>query len=105
MTKRRMTNYVGFVCILFSFWACKMPAITTKTENKSVPTHYYNEDTTNVATIKWREYFTDPSLVALIDTALRNNQELNIMLREIEMSKNEIKARKGEYLPFASLRG
>lgn len=101
-----MTNYAGFVCILFSFWACKMPAITTKRENKSVPAHYNNsQDTTNVATIKWREYFTDPSLVALIDTALRNNQELNIVLREIEMSKNEIVARKGEYLPFASLRG
>ncbi len=40
----------------------------------------------------------------MIDTALSRNQELNITLQEIEISKNEIRARKGEYLPFVGLR-
>jgi len=44
-------------------------------------------------------------LSALIDTALHNNQELNITLQEIEISQNEISARKGEYLPFVNLGG
>jgi outer membrane protein TolC len=44
-------------------------------------------------------------LIAIIDTALKNNQELNIALREIEIDKNEIQARKGEYLPFVNLAG
>jgi NodT family efflux transporter outer membrane factor (OMF) lipoprotein len=43
--------------------------------------------------------------VALIDTALKNNQELNITLREIDITRNEIRARKGEYLPFVAARG
>ena len=56
-------------------------------------------DSTSVADIPWRAYFNDAHLQALIDTALANNQELNIVLQEIEIRKNEIRARKGEYLP------
>lgn len=92
-----------FFCILW-FGACKVPAITGKQENKSVPKSYSSSlDTTNSATIKWRAYFTDPNLLAIIDTALANNQELNIIMQEIKMSENEIMARKGEYLPFVNL--
>lgn len=78
---------------------------TTKIENKSVPASFNNsQDTTNTATIKWKDYFNDQNLNALIDTALKNNQELNITLQEIEIGKNEIRARKGEYLPFGGIR-
>ena len=41
----------------------------------------------------------------MIDTGLKNNQELNIILQEIEINKNEIRARKGEYLPYVNLSG
>ena len=44
-------------------------------------------------------------MIAIIDTALINNQELNIIFQEIEIGKNEVRARKGEYLPFVGLRG
>jgi len=50
-------------------------------------------------------FFKDPNLRSLIDTALRNNQELNIVLQEINIAKNEVRARKGEYLPFINLIG
>jgi len=76
----------------------------SKTENIAVPASFNNlQDTTNTAKIKWKDYFSDQNLIALIDTALKKNQELNITLQEIELSKNEIMARKGEYLPFVSL--
>jgi len=88
---------VAFCCL----WSCKIPALTTKTENKTTPPAYYNStDTVNAANIQWRSYFNDPQLIAIIDTALKNNQELNIALQEIEMVKNEVYARKGEYRPF-----
>ncbi|NBT17045.1 MAG: TolC family protein, partial [Chitinophagia bacterium] len=64
-----------------------MPAITGKEENKSTPLSYQNtQDTANVANLQWRSYFKDPLLIALIDTALANNQELNITLQEIEIT-------------------
>jgi len=94
------------ILLFFIVWlgACKVPAITGKEESKSVPQAYHNsQDKLNSKSIKWRAYFSDPYLHAIIDTALLNNQELNITLQEIEMTKNEIMTRKGEYLPFVNL--
>lgn len=73
-------------------------------ERKEVPLDFgAASDTTSVADISWRVFFTDPNLVALIDTALSRNQELNIVLQEINMARNEVRARRGEYLPFVRL--
>lgn len=107
MSKIRMYKYAGVALIVLSFTGCKTPALVQRTENTTVPANYENalQDTVNVATLTWKEYFTDPYLDTLIDTALKNNQELNITLQEIEIAKNEIRARKGEYLPFVGLKG
>ncbi|MEQ8231681.1 MAG: efflux transporter outer membrane subunit [Gammaproteobacteria bacterium] len=59
----------------------------------------------NSASLAWRDFFDDPHLAALIDTALANNQEMSILLQEIEISKSEVTARTGEYLPSVRLRG
>ena len=101
-----MKNKIIIILAVICFAACKIPALVGKQENKTVPAYYNTaSDSTNIASIKWRNYFTDPYLIALIDSALKNNQELNIALREIEMDKNEIEARKGEYLPFVNVGG
>jgi multidrug efflux system outer membrane protein len=92
--------YIGIVCMVLLYTACRLPDMGRTTENKSVPESYIgSKDSTNSAKVKWKQYFTDPNLNALIDTALKNNQELNITLMEIEISRNEVRARKGEYLP------
>jgi len=91
------------IMVLVLLQAC-VPAKELRTEDKNMPTTYLNqsEDTLTVATMKWRDFFSDPYLVALIDSALVNNQELNIMLQQVDMAQNEIRARKGEYLPFVN---
>jgi len=103
--KARIMHKPDLALLLMVLLGGCIPALKiTKTENKSVPASYaHSQDTTNTATIKWKEYFNDPNLAGLIDTALKNNQELNITLQEIEINKNEIRARKGEYLPFVGL--
>lgn len=105
--KNKITTNHALILLGFILWsACKVPVITGKQENKTTPSAYQlNSDTTNLANIKWRSYFKDPNLIALLDTALKNNQELNITLQEVEISNNEIMARKGEYLPFLHFRG
>ena len=106
MKKKIITKQVVILLCITWLGACKTPAISSKQENKSTPASYNSsQDSTNSANIKWKQYFTDANLIALIDTALVNNQELNITLREIEMSKNEIMARKAEYMPFLHLKG
>lgn len=88
------------------FTACKTPSLLEKTANTEVPESFGgSQDTVNSATINWVEYFSDPFMVALIDTALQNNQEFNIILQEIQISQNEVRARKGEYLPSVGIRG
>lgn len=91
-----------------AFTGCKTPSVIQRTESKEVPESYTNtsiRDTINSAKIKWKDYFKDPKLVAIIETALTNNQELNITMQEIAISRNEIRARKGEYLPFVGIKG
>ncbi len=70
-----------------------------------VPAQFQNDmtDTASTALQPWSSVFTDPYLQALIDTALLNNQELNILTREIQMEQNEVMARSGEYLPFVKV--
>ncbi|GEL10458.1 efflux transporter, outer membrane factor (OMF) lipoprotein, NodT family [Flavobacterium glycines] len=87
------------------FQSC-IPTKTVRDEKKDLPEQFQNvasKDTTNSAQIKWKTFFNDANLAALIDTALVNNQELNIMLQKVDMAKNEIQARKGEYLPFVGI--
>lgn len=100
--------HVGVVCLLLVFVGCKAPSILERTENKTVPAAYNTtaqQDSLNSGKIKWKEYFKDKYLATLIDTALVNNQELSITMQEIEISRNEIRARKGEYLPFIGVKG
>jgi multidrug efflux system outer membrane protein len=97
-------SILASLIIGFAFSGCKLFDKTVRKENTQVPESYFGaRDSSNSADVNWRTYFSDPNLVALIDTALKNNQELNLMLQEIEISKNDIKARNGEYLPFVNI--
>lgn len=96
----------GVACLTLTLSACKSLNIKGKMENKTVPESYAGgQDTTNSARLNWKSFFNDPYLDALIDTALKNNQELNITLQEIQISNNDVRASRGEYLPFLGLQG
>lgn len=47
----------------------------------------------------WRQFFSDSNLVALIDTALANNQDLKMTLQEIAMAKSNVLYRQGALIP------
>ncbi|MPS66700.1 MAG: RND transporter [Chryseobacterium sp.] len=106
MNKNKIYQYAGTAFFLLSLAACKSVDIQQRAENRTVPEKYASaeNDTINTGKQKWNEYFSDPNLQHLINQALQNNQELNIVLQEIEISKNEIKAKKGEYLPSVGLK-
>lgn len=104
---------MGVISIVLFVSGC-IPSITPKNASKTVPENFKSsqdstanadktQDTTaNIGKLEWRKYFTDPNLTTLIDTALQGNQELNIILQEIKISQNEIRSRKGAYLPFVN---
>lgn len=94
---------LGVMLLAMGFEGCVPLAVVDKNPNNNPPGQFQTDaDSTNSAQQPWKSFFTDSYLVALIDTALQNNQELNITLQEIEIARNEVRARKGEYLPFVN---
>ncbi len=95
---------IGVLAIMLP--ACSIPFLTTKKADTSLPASYantaQNAETTNSANVNWKEFFEDQNLSSLIDIAIVNNKEVNILAQRINIAKNEIQARKGEYLPFVS---
>lgn len=88
---------------------CKAPAPETTTTSTTVPesfgtTTQSQDANNNTATLAWKDYFKDQNLVELIDVALKNNQELNITLQEIEIARNDIRVKKGLLLPTVGVR-
>ncbi|WP_437918134.1 TolC family protein [Sphingobacterium sp. LRF_L2] len=102
MNRTQAFKYTVYICSAAFLAACNVPKIKEKiASTNTLPDSYVGHaDSTNIALTNWNDYFADPFLRRLIDSALNNNQELNIMLQEIKMSANEVMARKGEYLPF-----
>lgn len=53
----------------------------------------------SIAQQTWAKFFDDPNLRELIESAVANNQELNVKLQEIIIAQTEVSARQGDYLP------
>lgn len=105
MFKSKIYQYIIVVALCLAVIGCKAPQTIAETPSKPVPESFgTSKDTTNMSTIKWNQFFKDPNLVELIDTALKNNQELNITLQEIEIAKNDVRVKKGLLLPTVGLR-
>ena len=107
MYKLKLYQYSAVAALCLAVAGCKAPAAETATTSAPVPEAFgmaKAQDTTNTSTVKWNEFFKDQNLVDLIDVALKNNQELNMTLQEIEIAKNDIRVRKGLLLPTVGVR-
>ena len=103
-TKRIITAIAASLILA----SCKAPMATViKDEVKeNLPQNFNQEEqqdaNNNSGTTPWRQFFTDPNLVGLIETALKNNQDLLITLQEIEIAKSGVLAKKGRLTPTVS---
>ncbi|MFB9076773.1 TolC family protein [Flavobacterium procerum] len=107
MCKIKLYQYGIALGLCLAVTGCKTPAAETNVASAPVPESFGNAknlDTINTASIKWKDFFKDQNLNELIEIALKNNQELNITLQEIEIAKNDIRVRKGLLLPTAGIR-
>ncbi len=93
---------IGVVGLMLQ--ACGIPELTPKNEDTHLPDSFIPglSEQTNTANVKWEDFFEDPNLLSLIDIAVVNNKEVNIMMQRISVAENEIQARKGEYFPFVN---
>ncbi len=56
-------------------------------------------DTTTIASMPWREFFTDSKLQALIELGLENNTSLNVARLNVEQAEVALKSARLAYLP------
>ncbi|TDQ10122.1 TolC family protein [Pedobacter metabolipauper] len=105
MFKFKHYPIIGLAAIALAMASCKVPAINQTVENRAVPASYGNSlDTANSSGTQWRAFFTDKNLISLIDTALKNNQEMEGTLQEIEIARSEIRLRQGQLMPTLAAR-
>ena len=92
-------------CVFLLLNSCGIPKVTTKENSVELPANFSSTsvDSTSSAEIKWKNFFDDENLNQLIDLALVNNKELNILLQKVAMAGNEIQVKRGEYLPNLNL--
>src|ERR1051326_356827 len=96
-SKVKIYLIVGIFFLIYS--GCK---IFTPLQNTtpSMPQSYTgSKDTVNSGQIKWKDFFTDKNLTSLIDTALKNNFDLQIALQDIEIARNNVRLKKGLLFP------
>ncbi|HCN50716.1 MAG TPA: RND transporter [Chryseobacterium sp.] len=108
MGNLKTKNIITAIALSLVLASCKAPMATViKDEVKeNIPQNFNQEEqqdaNNNSGTTPWRQFFTDPNLVSLIEIALKNNQELLITLQEIEIAKSGVLAKKGRLSPTVS---
>ncbi len=60
------------------------------------------QDTTNIASLSWRELFTDSHLQSLIEEALERNSDLKIALLNVDQAQIALSTARMAYLPSIS---
>lgn len=98
-----MRKYIPILMIIL-LGGCKALSTKVDIQKRQIPDTYIGySDTTNTGKIPWREFFSDSLLIALIDTAIANNIDLQIALQRIEMARSDVKLSNGELLPKVSV--
>lgn len=81
--------------------SCKAPMTSAVIPDKKMPdTFFQKEDSVTIADIQWKNYFSDKSLIAIIDSALKNNLDVKIALERIQAAESAVLLRNGANKPM-----
>ncbi|HEX7876695.1 MAG TPA: efflux transporter outer membrane subunit [Sphingobium sp.] len=53
----------------------------------------------------WRDFFTDPRLIRVIETALANNRDLRVALANVEQARAQYRVQRADLLPTIAVTG
>jgi multidrug efflux system outer membrane protein len=99
--KNNINWYVFLLPVVLILNACKVSKDIT-TPQPELPTLFRNENTTDtasVADLQWKQYFTDATLQQLIDSAIANNYDMQLAVKNIEAAQLLYKQTKWAYFP------
>lgn len=101
----RNINNAFFILLLSLLAACKVSKDITKPE-APLPTVFRNaatQDTTSIAEVKWKSFFTDAALQKLISNAIAKNYDMQLAVKNIDEAQLLLRQTKWLYLPGANL--
>lgn len=71
--------------------------------SSTTPAENTNTDSSGIANLSWKNYFTDPVLQKLIDTAIAKNYDMQLAIKNIETAQLLLKQSRWGYAPDISL--
>lgn len=93
----------GFVAACLLVAGCQTTRNIENDVTKQIPeTFAHTKDSVNSATIVWRQFFSDTTLIDLIDIAFKNNLDVLMTLQKIEIARADLRLRKGALFPEIS---
>jgi multidrug efflux system outer membrane protein len=98
-------NIYALLMALLVLGACKVSK-DVKTPQAALPATFRSStttDTTSIADIPWKNFFTDPELQKLIDSAIIRNYDMQLAVKNIEAAQLVVKQVKWNYVPTVGL--
>jgi multidrug efflux system outer membrane protein len=104
---KRYINPYSFLILMAAFIsACKVSK-DVATPKAELPANFRNaantSDTSSIADVQWKSFFTDVTLQNLIDSAIAKNYDMQIAVKNIEASQLLFKQVKWNYVPELNL--
>jgi efflux transporter, outer membrane factor (OMF) lipoprotein, NodT family len=104
--KKQMKKILSAAVLLMIISACNISR-NMETPKPELPAAFRNAvataDTSSIADLQWKDFFGDAILRLLIDSAIKNNFDMQIALKNMESSRLLFKQIKFNYTPQASL--
>lgn len=98
MKSKQILVLILFAAVLL--YSCKPLETAQSIKEPVMPAQFsQSNDTVNSAAAGWKEFFKDPYLIQLIDSALRNNWDVQIAYQRMQMSQADVLLTKGALKP------
>ena len=107
MKSSRILKYLFLAIVPLLLVSCFAAKEYVRPQETVVTADYFrtdnlSKDSTSLATISWKELFTDPVLQAYIEEGLTNNIDIRIAIQQILISEAYVKQGKSAYYPTLS---
>ncbi|WP_437918279.1 efflux transporter outer membrane subunit [Sphingobacterium sp. LRF_L2] len=100
----KLIQFISLFTLIAGLASCKVGK-TYKQPDLKLPMDFrgdtatFESDTIVFGHMSWRNFFNDPKLIELIDSALANNFDMRTALKNIEIANRNLRQNKLEYLP------
>lgn len=97
--------YLLFLPLLIFMYSCRVGKAYQRPELE-LPEQFNRvsfSDTSSIADIEWKNFFTDPTLQGLIEKGIRYNHDLMLAVKRLDVAQQQLRQSKLLLLPDVSL--